>query len=442
LRPTRKGWVAGLQLAGLSLQGHPDPAGFGAAFSGSHRYVLDYLAEEVLARQPEHLVRFLLETSVLDRLSGPLCEAVTGRSDSQRLLEQVERANLFLIPLDGQRRWWRFHHLFADLLRARVQQADPERVPELHRGAAAWCEAHGLADEAVRHALAAGDPHWAARLIERHLEEQILRRSEGATLARWLAALPAEVVRSRPRLCLGQATTDLLGGRTDQAEPLIRDAERALADAGGPSTGPPGGPVATLVANVPASIALTRAELARQRGDAERVVAFSRQALAHLTEDERADRHRVDWYLAMADWFRGRLAQAERALAVLVAEQRAAGEGYGAVRPAYDLGEVQRARGRLGAALATFDRRWSSPPRPGRPLCACRRRPPMPELDLEARPERAATPRRPGPVPDRRPAGARLGRRRRGPRPLLPGAWVRLAARRRAGRACWSPTPG
>jgi LuxR family maltose regulon positive regulatory protein len=123
-----EGWVAGLQLAGLSLQGHPDPAEFVAAFSGSHRYVLDYLAEEVLDRQPEPLRGFLLETSVLDRLSGPLCDAVTGRGDGQRLLEQAERANLFLIPLDGQRRWWRFHHLFADLLRARLQQTPPGAV--------------------------------------------------------------------------------------------------------------------------------------------------------------------------------------------------------------------------------------------------------------------------------------------------------------------------
>jgi LuxR family transcriptional regulator, maltose regulon positive regulatory protein len=152
-----EGWVAGLQLAALSLHGHPDPAGFVATFSGSDRYVLDYLAEEVLDRQPESLRSFLLETSVLERLSGPLCDAVTGRTDSQRLLEQAERANLFLVPLDGQRRWWRYHHLFADLLRARLRQTRPERVGGLHHAAAAWCERHGLVDDAVRHALAAGD---------------------------------------------------------------------------------------------------------------------------------------------------------------------------------------------------------------------------------------------------------------------------------------------
>ena len=136
-----EGWAAGLQLAALSLQGRSDIGAFVEGFSGSHRYVLDYLAEEVLDRQPPQLRTFLLESSVLERLSGPLCDAVTGRADSQQLLEQVERANLFLQPLDAVRGWWRYHQLFADLLRARLQQQRPERVPELHRAAAGWCEA-------------------------------------------------------------------------------------------------------------------------------------------------------------------------------------------------------------------------------------------------------------------------------------------------------------
>ena len=178
-----EGWAAGLQLAALSLRGQADPAGFVAAFSGSHRYVLDYLTEEVLDRQHEQVRTFLLETSVLERLSGGLCDAVTGRADSQAMLERVERAGLFLVPLDEVRGWWRYHHLFADLLRARLQQQQPGRVVALHRAAAAWCEEHGLADDAVRHALAAGDPAWAARLVERHAET-LLGRSEGATLRR------------------------------------------------------------------------------------------------------------------------------------------------------------------------------------------------------------------------------------------------------------------
>jgi LuxR family transcriptional regulator, maltose regulon positive regulatory protein len=185
-----EGWVAGLQLAALSLQGHTDMDAFVQSFSGSHRYVLDYLAEEVLDRQPEDLRSFLLETSVLERLSGPLCAAVTGRADSQRLLEKTERANLFLVPLDEVRGWWRYHNLFADLLRARLAQDHPDRVTELHRNAAAWSESNGLVDDAIRHALAAGDATWAARLIEQHFDALVGRR-EDATLRRWLEALPA-----------------------------------------------------------------------------------------------------------------------------------------------------------------------------------------------------------------------------------------------------------
>jgi LuxR family transcriptional regulator, maltose regulon positive regulatory protein len=351
-----EGWVAGLQLAALSLQGRGDPAGLVETFTGSHRYVLDFLAEEVLDRQPEPLRGFLPETSVLERLSGPLCDAVCGRHDSQQLLEWAERANLFLVPLDGQRRWWRYHHLFADLLRARLRQRAPGREVELHRAAAVWCEQHGLGDDAIRHALAAGDGVWAAGLIERHFDA-LLRRAEGATVDRWVQALPTDLVPSRPRLRLVQAVWALGGGRVDEAEPLLADAERALAANGDEPDErykPSVGRAASRVANLSASMALVRAELARRSGDADRVGAFAQQALAHLTEDDRALRLQVDWDLAVADWFGGRLAQAEHALEGLVAEQRAAGEVYLAVRAAYDLGQMQHARGRLGAALATY----------------------------------------------------------------------------------------
>src|SRR5262249_40718946 len=149
-------------------------------FSGSHRFVLDYLTDEVLDGQPGPVREFLLETSVLERLSGELCDAVTGRAGGQAMLERVERAGLFLVRRDGVGGWWRYHHLFADLLRARLQAEQPGRVPALHRAAAAWCGEHDLADDAVRHALAAGDTAWAAQLVERNVED-LLGRSEGAT---------------------------------------------------------------------------------------------------------------------------------------------------------------------------------------------------------------------------------------------------------------------
>src|SRR6266705_2056549 len=161
-----EGWAAGLQLAGLSLRGHADAAGFVAAFSGSHRFVLDYLADEVLDGQTGQVRAFLLETSVLERLSGELCDAVTGRAGGQAMLADIERAGLFVVPLDEVRGWWRYHHLFADLLRARLQAERPGRGVALHAAAAAWHEEHGLADDALRHAAPAGDTVWAARLID------------------------------------------------------------------------------------------------------------------------------------------------------------------------------------------------------------------------------------------------------------------------------------
>src|SRR4029453_13398239 len=169
LESRTEGWAVGLQLAALSLQNRPDPEAFVRAFTGTNRYILDYLSEQVLERQPERIRTFLLETSILERLTGPLCDAVTGRSDGERMLEELERANLFLVPLDEERRWYRLHQLFADLLRARLQQAGGARLPELPRRAAEWCERHGLIDEAIHHAIGADEMGWAGRLVEEPL---------------------------------------------------------------------------------------------------------------------------------------------------------------------------------------------------------------------------------------------------------------------------------
>ncbi|MBO0814505.1 MAG: helix-turn-helix transcriptional regulator, partial [Actinobacteria bacterium] len=352
-----EGWAAGLQLAGLSLRGHADPAGFAAAFSGSNRFVLDYLGDEVLDGQPRQVREFLLETSVLERLSGQLCDAVTGRADSQAMLQDIERAGLFLVPLDEVRGWWRYHHLFADLLRARLRAEQPGRVQALHRAAAAWSEEHDLADDAVRHALAAGDADWAARLVEQNVAE-LLGRSEGATMRRWFSALPAESARRRPRLCLAQAFGAAMGFQLQALERLLDDAERAFAISGDEPY-EPHGPAAdrNVLANVPAAIALLRAILARLRGNAALAADYNRQAMALLTEDDWLLRSFVHWNQAAADWAGGRLGPAERVLAEVVAERRAADEffaGFLAMRACYDLGEVQRAQGNLDAALATY----------------------------------------------------------------------------------------
>src|SRR5262245_11057532 len=220
LEARTEGWATGLQLAALSLRGASDPARLIQRFTGSNRYILDYLTEEVLEQQPDEVRSFLLETSVLDLLSGPLCDALSGRRDGQQMLEHLERANLFLVPLDDQRHWYRYHRLFADLLRARLKSAHPMRMPELHRKAAAWYKEYGLVSDALRHALAAGEAVWAARLLEQHVEE-VLRRGEGETLRGWLAALPHEVVRARPRLALAQVIAAFNAGRLQAAEPLL-----------------------------------------------------------------------------------------------------------------------------------------------------------------------------------------------------------------------------
>jgi LuxR family transcriptional regulator, maltose regulon positive regulatory protein len=363
-----EGWAAGLQLAALSLQGQVDAAGFVATFSGSHRYVLDYLAEEVLDRQPELLRSFLLETSVLERLSGPLCDAVTRRSDGQAMLEQVERANLFLVPLDEVRGWWRYHQLFADLLRARLRQHDPDRVPQLHRAAAGWFERHGLADDAVRHALAAGDSVWAVRLVERYADELLLR-GEGATLSRWLGSLPADLIGGRPRMLLAEARLALLGGRVDGAEDLLDAAERAAADGGGMDEPyePSVGWAASLLANVPATIALDRTYLAELRGDGDGAVAFARRALEAVGQDEWMLASHANGYLGVAQWLCGRLGDAERLLSSTIAQWRSAGERSLAVRGCHHLGQVQRAQGRLDAALGTYHQALELAAPPGRP---------------------------------------------------------------------------
>jgi LuxR family maltose regulon positive regulatory protein len=355
LEKRTEGWATGLQLAALSLQGQRDIDAFVAGFSGSHRFVLDFLAEEVLDGQPEPLRGFLLETSVLERLSGPLCDAVTGRDDSQQLLEQAERANLFLHPLDEVRGWWRYHQLFADLLRARLQQEQPSRVEELHRRAATWCEAHELADEAIGHALAAGDATWAARLIERQLDAWFLRW-EGATLQRWLAALPAELIDARPRLSLAQARLALIRGDLEAIEGPLEAAERGAADAVDEPYEPSVGRAASMVANLPAAIALQRAGLAHLRGDAEQTMASAERALAALGEGEWMLESVIRWQQCVAGWLRGELVEAEAALTASIAGWRATSHRAPAATALgyHGLGLVQRAQGRLEAALATY----------------------------------------------------------------------------------------
>jgi LuxR family transcriptional regulator, maltose regulon positive regulatory protein len=352
LETRTEGWAVGLQLAALSLRQRPDPDAFLAAFTGSHRYVLDYLSEEVLEQQPDSVRTFLLQNSILERLSGPLCDAVTGRSDGQAKLEELERANLFLVPLDDQRRWYRFHNLFGDLLRVRLQRGEVGPVSELHRRAAAWFDEHGLIDEAIRHASASEDGFWAAQLVEGHLNE-ILRRGEGVVLERWLSMLPDDVVRSSPALCLARGLIRLHIGELDPVERLVEEAERTFVHAPErrelevPTEG-------GMVREVPAAVSLLRAEIAAARGKADEAAEHARSALVHMDEEEYGPRFWARWLLSCADWTAGRLKAAERGFTELLAEGRAVPAAYPLMSSCYALGQVQRARGKLGGALRTY----------------------------------------------------------------------------------------
>jgi LuxR family transcriptional regulator, maltose regulon positive regulatory protein len=227
LETRTEGWIAGLQLAALSMQGHDDVSGFIQAFSGSHRHVLTYLAEEVLEQRPEGTLSFLLQTSILDRLCGSLCDAVTEQHDGQETLEKLEQANLFIVSLDNEGKWYRYHHLFAEVLRARLQQTQPGLILELHHRASTWYEQNRLIAEAINHAMAATDLDKAARLVEQSAWH-LIGRGELTTLQTWLDHFPPDVVSARPRLSLAYAMIRSITNQLDALESHLQDAERVL----------------------------------------------------------------------------------------------------------------------------------------------------------------------------------------------------------------------
>ena len=227
LEQRTEGWIAGLQLAALSMRGQKDITNFIKSFTGSHHFVLDYLVEEVLHQQSEHVRSFLLQTSILDRLSGPLCNAVTGQGDGRGMLEALERGNLFVIPLDDQRHWYRYHHLFLDVLHAHALEEQPDQAPTLHQRASDWYEKNGQMSDAVRHALTAEDFERTAGLAE--LAWRAMDRNfQSATWLRWVKALPDELVRARPVLCAGYAWALLNLDQLEACEARLQDAERWL----------------------------------------------------------------------------------------------------------------------------------------------------------------------------------------------------------------------
>ncbi|GIF01289.1 LuxR C-terminal-related transcriptional regulator [Paractinoplanes rishiriensis] len=307
-----EGWAAGLQLAALSLRGVDDPkevAGFIDAFTGSHRFVIDYLADEVLARQPGHVREFLLRTAVLDRLTGPLCDAVTGRAGGRLALDDLDRANLFVVPLDGRRDWYRYHHLFADVLRARLLSEQPGEVPQLHRRACDWYAAHDLVADAVRHALAADDVTRAAALMEQAVPE-LRRTRQDRLLQDWMRALPDAVVRRSPVLSIVSGWSSLISGDLDGLESRLDDAEAALT-AGEHDEQLRAAWVDTEdLRSAPAMIAVYRASLAQARHDVAGTVRHAQVALDLAGPEDHFVRGAGAGFLGLAAWAAGDVQQA------------------------------------------------------------------------------------------------------------------------------------
>lgn len=360
LETRTEGWIAGLQLAALSMQGRVDVAGFIQAFSGDHRYIMDFLVEEVLQRQSQLVRGFLLQTAILDRLCGQLCDAVTGLENGSALLETLERDNLFVVPLDDQRRWFRYHHLFADVLQAHLMEEQPDSVPILHQRASAWYEDNGLWREAMRHAFQAADLERAARLAE--LAWPAMDSSfQTATWLRWVKELPDDLVRARPVLSTAYGWALLETGQLESAETQLNNAERWLDAAVGQPERVEEAPSAMVVADeaqfraLPVSIATARAYLAQAAGDVPATIHHGRRALDLLPATDLLQRGIVAALLAMAYWANGDLETAHRTLADGMADMQAAGNILYAIRGTYSLADICLAQGRLREAIRTYE---------------------------------------------------------------------------------------
>ena len=354
LETRTEGWIAGLQLAAISMQGHQDAAGFIKSFTGSHHFVLDYLVEEVLQQQSESVLTFLLRTSILDRLCGPLCDAVllSPSASGQETLEYLEHANLFIIPLDNERRWYRYHHLFADLLRQRLHRSiatspgDAERrVNELHIRASQWYEDNGLELEAFHHAVAANDVERAARLVEGKGMPLQFRGAVTAILD-WLGSLPTTVLNARPSLWWRHASLLLVNGQSTGVEEKLQAAEAALQ----------GAEPDAKTRNLVGQIASARAVLALSRYQAETMLAQSRRALEYLHSDNLIARATANWTMGVAHMYQGDRAAARRAYTEAISISQASGDIFTTILATLGLGYIQEAENQLYVAAETYQR--------------------------------------------------------------------------------------
>ena len=359
LESRTEGWVAGLQLAALSMQGSEDIPAFIKAFTGDDRHIVDYLTEEVLKLQTEQIQNFLLQTSILNRLSEQLCDFVIGQTGSQEILNFLERANLFIIPLDNKRHWYRYHHLFADLLKQQLQQNYGDLVPQLHVRASVWYEDNGLEIEAFHHALAAEDFERAAGLLE--LAWPAMEESyQSIAWLGWVKALPDELVRARPVLSVAYAIALMNTGELEAAEPRLLDAERWLELTADMDEGPEA-PSAKMVVvdeeqfrSLPASIAFARAWHAQALGDLPGTVKYAQRVLDLSPEGDQIRRVQANALLGIALWASGDLEAAHLSVTDLITHMQEVGNISDAINLAFILVDIKMAQGRLHEALSTY----------------------------------------------------------------------------------------
>jgi ATP/maltotriose-dependent transcriptional regulator MalT len=356
LETRTEGWIAGLQLAALSMRGSQDATSFIKSFTGSHHFVLDYLMEEVLQQQSEDIHTFLLRTSILDRLCGPLCDAVLGSpsASGRETLEYLERANMFIVPLDNERKWYRYHHLFSELLRQRLHQGgssgiEEEGVAEFHLRASVWYEDHSLEIDAFRHAAAANDVERAERLMEGggmplHLRGVI------STVRDWLASLPTTVLDARPVLRVRSATLSLVAGQTTGIDEKLQAAEAAIA------TALQGADPDNKTRDLIGQIAVARATLALSRYQPETMITEARRALKSLLPDNLSYRFRATWTMGFACHFRGERAAAGRAYADALSIAQASGNILNTILATTCVGQIQVLENQIHPAAETFQR--------------------------------------------------------------------------------------
>ena len=356
LEARTEGWIAGLQLAALSMQGHQDAARFIQSFTGSHHFVLDYLVEEVLQQQSENIQTFLLHTSILDRMCGPLCDAVLldPSASGQETLEYLEHANLFIVPLDNERRWYRYHHLFRDILRQRVRQSialsamdETKGLAELHTRAGEWYENNDLMLEAFRHAVAADDVERAERLMES--KRMPLHLLGAATVIKnWLEALPKPVLDARPSLWVRSATLSLVGGQPTGGEEKLQAAEAAIA-AALQGTEPD-----SKTRDLIGQIAAARATVASARYQTETMITQARRALEYLSSDNPYSRFRANWTLARAYHYRGERATANQIYTEALSIAKVSGDIHNTSLATTCLGQIQEMENQLYLAAETY----------------------------------------------------------------------------------------